>query len=116
MAETDKGHKLSESQRQFLDQAIARVKDVNGMEKDIRTRMKDVSEDVCKELESWFVNLESLKSQACVEIDMIEHSSVNEWAQRRQRVDQYLGDVEREFETGYEILERPVSSREKWDK
>ena len=38
---------------------------------------------------------------------MIEQASENEWAERRQRVDQFLGDAEREFENGYEILERP---------
>ncbi len=99
--------KLTPAQRQFVDQAKIRMKDLRGMEKDIRKRMTVCSGERCRELEEWFEKLESFKSQAAVEIEMIEQAAENEWAERRQRVDQFLGEAEREFENGYGILERP---------
>lgn len=99
--------KLTPSQRQFVEQANNRMKALKGMEKDIRKRMKVCSDERCRQIEVWFETLQSFKSQAAVEIEMIEQAAENEWAQRRQRVDYYLGEAEREFETGYEILERP---------
>lgn len=113
MAVAEGGRELTPAQRQFVEQAENRFKSINGMEKDIRKRMKVCSDERCRELEEWFEKLESFKSQAAVEIEMIEQASENEWAQRRQRVDQFLGEAEREFETGYEILERPEEQTHK---
>ena len=99
--------KLSPAQEQFVQQAKKRMKDINGMETDIRKRMKVCTLDRCRLIEEWFEKVGSYKSQAEVEIEMIQQASENEWAERRQRVDQFLGDTEREYEIGYEILERP---------
>lgn len=107
MAVAEGARELTPAQRQFVDQAKKRMKEIKGMEKDIRTRMKTCSLDRCKKIEEWFEKVESFKSQAAVEIEMIEQASENEWVERRQRVDQFLGETEREFETGYAILEHP---------
>ncbi|UUX93180.1 hypothetical protein [Methanoplanus endosymbiosus] len=108
MPEMESVKKMSETRRNFLSQANTRMKEVRGMEKDIRRRMKTAPKDTCSELETWFENLESHLSQASVEIEMIENSTEDMWAERRERVDTFLGEAERELETGYEILERPV--------
>jgi len=99
--------KLTPAQKEFVDQAKKRMTEIKGMEKDIRKRMKTCSLEKCKKIEEWFEKVATAKSQAAVEIEMIEHASENEWAQRRQRVDQFLGETEWEFETGYAILEQP---------
>lgn len=99
--------KLTPAQKEFVEQAKKRMKEIKGMETDIRKRMKVCSTEKCKKIEEWFENVESFKSQAAVEIEMIEQAAENEWASRRQRVDQFLGETEREFETGYYILEKP---------
>ena len=107
MAVARGARELTPAQKEYVNQAKKRMKDIKGMEKDIRTRMKTCSLDRCKKIEEWFEKVETAKSQAAVEIEMIEHADENEWAERRQRVDQFLGETEWEFETGYAILEQP---------
>ena len=107
MAVAKGARELTPAQREFVDHAKKRMKDIRGMEKDIRKRMKTCSLERCKMIEEWFEKVETSKSQAAVEIEMIEHASENEWAERRQRVDMFLGETESEFETGYAILEQP---------
>ncbi|WOF16638.1 hypothetical protein F1737_08020 [Methanoplanus sp. FWC-SCC4] len=111
MAQVEALQKMSETRAKYLKQANARMKDIRGMESDIRRRMTNAPVSVQNELDNWFVNLESYMSQAGVEIEMVEHSTEDEWAKMRQRVDSALGEAERELEMGYEILERPGSAK-----
>ena len=108
MPEMKSAKKMSETRRNFLSQANERMKEVQDMEKDIKRRMKNAPRDRCSELETWFLTLENYLSQASVEIEMVENSTEDMWAERRERVDTFLGEAERELEIGYEILERPV--------
>ncbi|MDD4127331.1 MAG: hypothetical protein PHV39_06540 [Methanomicrobium sp.] len=107
MTVSEEARKMSPAQKEFIEQAKRRMKNIKGMEKDIKTRMRLCTSERCKEIESWFDTVDSLKSQAAVEIEMVEMAAENEWASRRQRVDQFLGETEREYETGYYILEKP---------
>ncbi len=99
--------KISPAQKEFVEQAKRRMKNIKGMETDIKTRMRLCTSERCKQIEKWFDTVDSLKSQAAVEIEMAEMAAENEWAQMRQRVDEALGETEREFEKGYYILEQP---------
>lgn len=91
MAQVEALQKMSETRAKYLKQANARMKDIRGMESDIRRRMTNAPVSVQNELDNWFVNLESYMSQAGVEIEMVEHSTEDEWAKMRQRVDSALG-------------------------
>lgn len=98
-----------ETQDVFVNQATARLEEIRGMEKDVKERMKTAPDIIKEDLAACAVDIEMFISLADVEIDMISHAEVKDWAERRARVDNAIGDAQRELERAHEIMNNPYA-------
>jgi len=108
MAKMQPMHK-NETQDVFVDQARARLEEVRGMESDVKERMKTAPDVIKEDLAACAVDVEMFMSLADVEIDMIAHATDKDWAERRGRVDNAIGDAQRELERAHEIMNNPYA-------
>lgn len=98
-----------ETQDIYVDQAWSRLDEVKVMEKDVKERMKTAPDVIKEDLAACAVDIDMFINLAEVEIDMIEHADVNEWMGMRPRVDNAIGEAQRELERAHEIMNNPYA-------
>ncbi len=108
MAKTESMHR-KETQDVFVDQARARLDEVRGMENDVKERMKTAPDAIKEDLAACAVDIEMFISLADVEIDMIADAEEKDWEGRRSRVDEAVGNAQRELERAHEIMNNPYA-------
>ena len=108
MAKMESMHR-NETQDMFVDQARARLEEVRVMEKDVKERMKTAPDVIKEDLAACAVDIEMFISLADVEVDMVANASDEDWAARRGRVDNAIGDAQRELERAHEIMNNPYA-------
>ncbi len=108
MAKTESMHR-KETQDVFVDQAWARLDEVRVMENDVKQRMKTAPDTIKEDLATCAVDIDMFISLAEVEIDMIAHAEEKDWEARRGRVDNAIGDAQRELERAHEIMNNPYA-------
>ena len=98
-----------ETQDIYVDQAWSRLDEVKVMEKDVKERMKTAPDVIKEDLAACAVDIDMFINLAEVEIDMIEHADVNEWMGMRPRVDNAIGEAQRELERAHKIMNNPYA-------
>ncbi|MBT8507828.1 hypothetical protein AZH53_05280 [Methanomicrobiaceae archaeon CYW5] len=98
-----------ETQDIYVEQAWSRLDEVKVMEKDVKERMKTAPDLIKEDLAACAVDIDMFINLAEVEIDMVEHADVNEWIGMRNRVDNAIGEAQRELERAHEIMSNPYA-------
>ena len=99
------------TREEYVRQARARVEELRELHAGVEERRKDAPGAVQEDLDTCTCDMQAYILRAEDELELLDHAPERDWISMRGRVDEAIGEAQREVERAHELLSNPMAGK-----